>query len=132
MINPDFLKPPAPPVGQPQVNVQAMVYPTDDPEILIMETPAVGQVQLGSTADGKLVFTVNFVIPANLFKFQKTGGLVGANGQPMLDVQQGIASAPMGKILIKRSGLSAEGERLVDQALAQLAAAMEISAPVAE
>jgi hypothetical protein len=75
-------------------------------DLAIMQMAPIGPLQVGSAPDGTMFISVTYPVPPGFFTFQKTGGLVGADGKPVFDVSSGIVSSPIGRVLIKKSGIS--------------------------
>jgi hypothetical protein len=86
--------------------VQMNLIATDDDDLLVMEVSSVGPVQMHASQDGTMFLQFAVPIPAGMFKFQKSGGLVGLDGKPILDVKSGIPEAPVGRLLVRKSGIS--------------------------
>lgn len=98
--------------------VQLNIIATDNDDLLVMEVSSVGPVNMHASNDGTMFLQFAVPIPPGMFKFQKSGGLAGPDGKPILDVKSGIPEAPVGRLLIRKSGL-------VDGWLAQFRASQE-------
>lgn len=100
-------------------------------DILAMYISAFGPAKIAAGPDGTILLTTTFAIPPGMFEFQKTSGLVAANGQPMIDLASGFASIPFLKVLIKRSGLATAYRDLpIVKAVTETAAALAALPPL--